>query len=90
MDYNSTIEVLGNAALLMSYVCALTIAVMQIVKQFKIAKRFLPIIAIIIAIVITFLFVPQFSVSIVLIGFVSGLTSMGLFTGIKNTVSKGL
>lgn len=88
MDYNATVNVLTEAGVLIAYVSALTIGSMQIFKQFKIAKKFLPVITIVVALAITFLFTASFTVTTALIGFVSGLTSMGLFSGTKATMDK--
>ena len=88
MDYNSTVNVLAEAGVLMAYVSALTIGSMQIFKQFKIAKRFIPVITLVVAVAITFLFTATVSATTGLIGFVSGLTAMGLFSGSKASMEK--
>lgn len=98
MDYNSTVNVLAEAGKLMAYVSALTIGSMQVLKplffpkQDALSKRklaqFMPATTLVVSTGLAFLFIGSFNAITVLIGIVSGLISMGLFTGTKVSVGK--
>ncbi len=87
MDYNTTLSVLTSAGTIMAQVGAIVLALMQIVKQFNVPKRYLPIFAIVFAVVLTCLF-GGFSKMAVIVGLVTGLSAMGLFTGGKTIITK--
>lgn len=69
---------------------AITVGLVQIVKQFNINKKWYPIIAIFIGIALSFavLFVIfKYSISeTVISGVIIGLSASGLFSGIKNSL----
>lgn len=62
---------------------ALTMGVMQIIKQFNIDTRFLPLFAIAIAILANFGLAQSYTIPLAIEGIAIGLSSMGLWTGTK-------
>jgi len=62
---------------------ALTIAFVQIIKNFNIDRRLVPVVALVCGIGATALVDQSFTPTVILNGVISGLSAMGLWTGSK-------
>lgn len=82
-----TLEILQTLSLVMAQVVAITMALVSITKQFKVAKKWLPVFALGYGCAVTFMFIGISWVA-VLVGIISGLSSMGLWTGTKTVLKK--
>ena len=79
----------ANSHLTMQYLIYITPLTLGLVEAFKragISKRYLPLIAIIIGLILSFFLHEGYSTSALVEGLVSALTASGIYSGVKATV----
>lgn len=84
---NAILSSLDGLMPVMMYVGAIVMGLMQVTKAFKVSKTFLPIFAIAYAILFSFVFLGFSNIAVV-VGFVTGLSTMGLWSGAKTVATK--
>lgn len=64
----------------------ITVGLVEAIKRFGVGERFLPSVAILIGLLISYINTPVIGSEMILSGLVYGLSAVGLFSGVKNTI----
>lgn len=75
-------EILSNGAVL-----AIIIGLIEVAKRVGLPKQFIPVVALVLGLGLTF-GIGGFNITMVLNGLAIGLSSLGLFSGVKATVGR--
>lgn len=68
------------------YITPLTFALVEAFKRAGISKRYLPLIAVVIGLILSFFLHEGYSTGALVEGLVSAMTAAGIYSGIKATV----